>query len=66
MTQDNQSSMKQAGSPLQDVTDSVVQQLRELGLPLTRENYLLFNYGENPPELTHEQEAELPEALRKK
>lgn len=66
MAHDKQSSMKQVESPRQIGKDPVVQQLKELGLPLTRENYLLFNYGKNPPELTAEQEAELPEVLRQK
>ena len=41
--------------------------LQELGLPLTRENYLRLEFLGNPPEeLDGELEAELPEKYQKK
>ena len=66
MKQDNAYSMNQEESRPRSGSDPVVQQLKELGLPVTRENYLLLNYGKDVPEMTAELEAELPEILRQK
>ena len=62
----NEYSTNQEESRPQSGKDPVVQQLKELGLPVTRENYLLLNYGKDVPEMTPELEAELPEILRQK
>lgn len=47
--------------------DPVVRELRKLGIPVTRENYIeLAYFGEPPKELGVEQEAELPQQLQQK
>lgn len=47
-------------------TDVVVELLHRAGVPLTRKNYLNMAYfGKPPKELSAEEEAELPEEIRK-
>jgi hypothetical protein len=47
-------------------TDPVVETLKHLKIPLTRENYLDLAYMGNPPEvLSAEEEAELPPEIQK-
>jgi hypothetical protein len=46
--------------------DIVVEKLKKVGLPVTRENYLFFAYLGNPPEkLSAEEEAQLPRELQR-
>jgi hypothetical protein len=45
--------------------DVVLEKMKALGLPMTRENYLYLAYLGNPPdELGPEEEAELPEQFQ--
>jgi hypothetical protein len=45
--------------------DAVLQKMKALGLPMTRENYLYLAYfGNSPGELGPEEEAELPEQFQ--
>ena len=50
--------------------DETVLMLREMGIPVTRENWLMLNFAGNPPEgsltepLEEGQEDELPKELR--
>jgi hypothetical protein len=47
--------------------DPVLDQLKKLGMDVTRKNYLLLMFGEDPQEpLDAEVEATLPPFLRKK
>ena len=66
MKQDNASSTKQAESRSRSGNNPVIEKLRELGLPVTRENYLKLEYGKDVPEMTAELEAELPATLRRR
>ena len=46
--------------------DCVVRWLKEVGIPLTRRNYLNAAYlGTPPKELSAEEEAELPEQIQR-
>jgi hypothetical protein len=46
--------------------DIIVEKLKKVGLPVTRENYLLFAYLGNPPgKLSAEEEAQLPRELQR-
>jgi len=48
-------------------TDIVLDKMRKMGVPETRENYLQFAYLGNPPRrLGAEEERELPNEFRKK
>ncbi len=45
--------------------DAVLQKMKALGLPMTRENYLYLAYfGNSPGERGPEEEAELPEQFQ--
>lgn len=45
----------------------MVRELRKLGIPVTRENYIeLAYFGEPPKEMGVEQEAELPQQLQQR
>ena len=55
---------EQVGSAPPTGTDSVLEALQRHGIPVTREAYLGLAYGEPVPELTAEQEAELPPELQ--
>ena len=47
------------------MSDIILDKMRKMGVPETRENYLQFAYFGNPPEhLGAEEEAELPEQFR--
>lgn len=64
MKQGNASSKQPMVSASQAGWDPLVDQLREMNLPLTRENYLaLFSWEDQEP--TPEQEAGFPESIRK-
>lgn len=59
--------MPQAGSPRQAGIDPILDQLKKLGMEVTRKNYLLLMFGDDPREpLDAETEAALPAFLRKK
>lgn len=46
--------------------DIVLEKMKQLGVPVTRKNYLDFAYFGTPPaELSAEQEAELPPEIQK-
>ena len=65
MKQGNASSTQQAASATRAGTDPVVEQLRKMRLPLNRKNYLsLAIWDDREP--TPEEEAQFPEAVRKK
>jgi hypothetical protein len=44
--------------------DPILHAMLEDGIPITRENYVEFNLGEQPEPWTAEHEAELPEELQ--
>lgn len=45
--------------------NNILEHMKKIGVPLTRENYLDFAYLGNPPdELSAEEEAEIPEELQ--
>jgi hypothetical protein len=47
------------------MSEQLIETLREAGLPVTRENYILLNWGSEPPDpWTPEDEDELPEELQ--
>jgi hypothetical protein len=48
--------------------ESVLALMKLAGVPVTRENYIAFVYGDDgiPEDWTPEHEAELPEELRRK
>lgn len=56
--------MNQRGSS-NDNLDEYEQLMVKLGVPLTRENYLVTIYPEDVPEITPEIEATLPEKYQK-
>jgi len=45
--------------------DHVLEYMKKRGIPITRENYLFWNFlGDPPDELDAELEAELPEEIK--
>jgi hypothetical protein len=69
-TRDDRQFLKQVGiaddTPLAakpSTFDLTMEFMREHGLPLTRENYLLVAYLGNPPKELAETEAEIPREL---
>ena len=51
--------------PVEEIHDDpVVALMKELGTPMTRENYLELAYLKKDPVLSAEQEAELPEQFK--
>jgi hypothetical protein len=67
MKLESKSATAPAGLRPQAGIDSVLDQLKKLGMDVTRKNYLLLMFGEDPQEpLDAEVEATLPPFLRKK
>ena len=67
MKLESKSATAPAGSRPQAGIDPVLDQLKKLGMDVTRKNYLLLMFGEDPQEpLDAEVEATLPPFLRKK
>jgi hypothetical protein len=51
--------------PVDNPQNVVLERMKSMGIPLTRENYLDLAYLGNPPEeLSAEEEAELPEMFQ--
>jgi hypothetical protein len=47
------------------INELLIQTLHDAGLPVTRENFILLNWGSEPPEpWTNEDEDQLPEELQ--
>ena len=46
------------------MADSLIELMKESGIPVTRENHIRLNWGEPPPEWDLELEDELPEELQ--
>jgi|LakMenEpi03Aug12_release.lakeMendotaPanAssembly.Ray.scaffolds.fasta_scaffold3432215_1 hypothetical protein len=67
MKLESKSATARAESRPQAGIDPILDQLKKLGMDVTRENYLLLMFGEDPQEpLDAEVEASLPHFLKKK